>query len=166
MNTCNGKKNQRLECRNTNKVKIHFIFAQSERMAIETNGIELVTYGGNSTQYFFSPKHRGNPTDEISVWIIDHAQELAVFTTCFAQSWIDLFSGWGILQPFQVLGENLRNNKLIIAKFVVDQNQWHGYPADVRYKPKDKPNPRILKSWYDDGLINKSTLSRIKQGQI
>ncbi len=135
-------------------------------MAVKTNEKVLVKHGKLSTEYFFSPKHRGNPTDEISVWLITHLEELEVFNTCFANSWIVHSNGWGVSKSLSLLGENLRNRRLILAKFVFDQNLWHGYPADLRYKPKDKPVPDILMLWYQAGLIDKPTLSRIKQGQI
>lgn len=135
-------------------------------MEVKTNVTVDVSNGNDETKYFFSPKHRGSPTDDISVWLINHEEELEIFETCFTNSWISFSNGWGVSKSLEILGKNLRNQRLIIAKFVVDQNLWHGYPADIRYKPKDKPIPQILMLWYNEGLIDKATLSRIKQGQI
>lgn len=138
-------------------------------MPYQLNDVVQVTHEEATTNYFFSPKHRAAPSDEISVWDVDFDNELLCFTNTFQNGWHNGSNGWGILNTLyglMTLGQNLRNNQLIIAKFVVDQNQWHGYPADVRYKPKDKPLPNILLAWYLGGMISKSLLSRIKQGQI
>lgn len=128
-----------------------------------------VTKNGITVNYFFSPKHRGNATDDISVWTISFDSELSCFSTTFEEGWHNKNNGWGCVAvggSLTVLGHNLRNPELIIAKFVVDQNQWHGYPADIRNKPKDKPLPDILSKWLNKGYITKAVLARIKQGQI
>ena len=129
-----------------------------------------VTHNGNTTNYLSSPKHRGNPTNEISVWVVDVDTELGCFTTCYQNGWHNGNSGWsfvaaGILQLL-TLGHNLRSPELVIAKFVSGQNLWHGYPADVRHKPADKPLPHILLNWFQNGFISKSLMTRIKQGQL
>jgi hypothetical protein len=138
-------------------------------MPYQINDVAQVNHQEFTTNYFFAPKHRGHPTDEISVWIIDYDSELLCFKSTFQNSWFNATCGWGILAALNglmTLGRNLKNDQLIIAKFVVDQNQWHGYPADIRNKPKDKPLPNILLAWHSSGIISKSLLSRIKQGQI
>jgi len=129
-----------------------------------------ISYNGNSTNYLFYSKHRGTPTDEISVWVVDFDTELSCFDICYKKGWHNGAYGWGLISAgvnqLLRLGENLRNDQLIIAKFVTDQNQWHGYPADLRHKPADKPLPNILLKWFSERLISKAIMSRIKQGQI
>lgn len=129
-----------------------------------------VSHNGTSIIYFSSSKHRGLATNEISVWEIDIDTELICFTSCYQNSWHTGGKGWsfvaGGIRKLSTLGYNLRNQELIIAKFVEDQNQWHGYPADIRHKPGDKPLPNILANWFNNGFISKSLMTRIKQGQI
>lgn len=129
-----------------------------------------VAHNGNTVNYLSSPKHRGKPTNDISVWLIDVPAEVACFTTCYQNDWHNGHSGCGFVvagvQQLLTLGHNLRNPQLVIAKFVTDQNVWHGYPADVRHKPADKPLPPILLRWFQGGFISKSLMTRIKQGQL
>ncbi len=136
----------------------------------EINNSVPITHNGVTTNYFFSSKHRGAPTTDISVWNIGLDDELNCFSNSFENGWHNNGFAWGcIISNFNdllILGENLRNAELKIAKFVTNQNQWHGYPADVRYKPRDKPLPNILLSWLAKGIISKSLMARIKQGQI
>lgn len=139
-------------------------------MSFKLNASTEIVSNGTSIWYFFSPKHRGLPTTEISVWSINFDDEFACFNYTLAQQWHNGQYGWGFLPldafSFSILGRNLRNPNLTIAKFVADQQHWHGYPADIRHKPKDKPLPEILKKWHDEGYITKSYLVRIKQGQV
>lgn len=130
-----------------------------------------VTYQENSTFYLISLKHRGNPTRDISVWSVDHDSEISCFSRCFQNQWHDNTHGWSFMpsidiKHFQIIGYNLRSPELIIAKFVAGQDFWHGYPADIRHKPTDKPHPKILLSWLTAGHISKATMVRIKQGQL
>jgi hypothetical protein len=139
-------------------------------MAKKVNKPVQVTHNGNTTNYLVSPKHRGKPTNDVSVWVVDVATEIACFTTCYQSGWHNGHSGWSFVvagvRQLLTLGHNLRNPQLLIAKFVTDQNQWHGYPADVRHKPADKPLPPILLNWFQNGFISKSLMTRIKQGQL
>lgn len=139
-------------------------------MPYQVDTLIAVAHNGNTTNYFSYSKHRGNPTNDISVWVVDIDTELACFTSCYQNSWHDGLNGWsfiaaGVRQLLR-LGHNLRSPELMIAKFVTDQNQWHGYPADIRHKPSDKPLPAILANWLQNGFISKSFMTRIKQGQI
>jgi len=139
-------------------------------MPNQVNTVAIVTHNGVSTNYYFSPKHRGNPTNEVSVWSVHFDDEFACFTSCYQNYWYTGSNGWGLissgLRQLLELGYNLRSQSLMIAKFVADQNQWHGYPADVRHKPADKPLPQILEAWFNSGYISKARMSRIKQGQL
>lgn len=126
--------------------------------------------GSQPTSYLISKKHRGNPTRDISVWSIVFEAEIECFTSCYTNGWFFETQGWSFLLSDQggltTLGHNLRNNDLVIAKFTEDQNCWHGYPADIRNKPHDKPLPSILQVWRNAALITKTTMARIKMGQL
>lgn len=139
-------------------------------MAIIVDTPILVEHEQNPTNYLVSSKHRGLPTDGISVWLVDMEDELNCFINCYQNKWHNNTNGWGFIlgemRRLILLGRNLKNTELVIAKFVMNQNLWHGYPADLRYKPSDKPLPTILSKWYNDGLITKRTMTRIQQGQI
>jgi hypothetical protein len=129
-----------------------------------------VSHNGNSTNYIISPKHRGNPTHEISVWIVDTDAEFGCFSECYRNGWHNQINGWsfisGGVRQLLMIGHNLRSPELSIAKFVAGQNLWHGYPADIRHKPADKPLPQILINWLNNGHISKALMARIKQGQL
>lgn len=139
-------------------------------MPNQVNTPIAITHNGSSTNYLCSSKHRGNPTHDISVWLVDLDAEVTCFTVCYQSGWHNGTNGWSFLasgmQQLLRLGHNLRNQDLLIAKFVTDQNQWHGYPADIRHKPADKPLPTILSAWLAAGHISKALMSRIKQGQL
>lgn len=139
-------------------------------MPFQLNTPIPIDHNENSTQYLISPKHRGHPSHDISVWSIDFDDEVKCFTNCYSNGWHNHSNGWSFIPagPGQLLmlGRNLRSPELQIAKFVENQNQWHGYPADIRNKPGDKPLPHILINWLHDGHISKSIMTRIKQGQL
>lgn len=139
-------------------------------MASLINTSVIVKVNETTTTYFYSPKHRGKATHEISVWSVGYPAELACFTQSLQSGWLDVTCGWGIIkdgrQGLAVLGYNLKSPELVIARFVVDQNQWHGYPADVRHKPGDKPTPPILSDWLNNGHISKAFRLRIQRGQV
>lgn len=122
------------------------------------------------TQYLISQKHRGQPTDEISIWELSFEEEVDCFSTSHHKGWNSGPTGWGChlngAGTLQVLGRNLKNPQLRIAKFVSNQELWHGYPADIRNKPHDKPLPSILSAWFEEKVITKAIMSRIKQGQL
>lgn len=50
------------------------------------------------------------------------------------------------------------------ARFVEDQNVWHGYPVAHWLSPHDKPADPILKLWQVAGYISKATRRRIGKG--
>ncbi len=122
------------------------------------------------TYYYISPKHRRMPTWDISVWAVSFQHEVDCFRTCYANGWHDGSYGWSFILDgplnYVLLGHNLRNPNLRIAKFSLNHDRWHGYPADLRNKPADKPIPSILFNWLNNGHISKATMTRIKQGQL
>jgi len=139
-------------------------------MPYQLNTAIPVSHGTNNTNYLISQKHRGAATASISVWDVSLDDEVGCFTRSFRNGWNTNSNAWGCISIGQRelgrIGYNLKNNMLIIAKFVCDQDQWHGYPADLKNKPNDKPVPSVLFSWYQQQIISKMLMSRIKQGQI
>lgn len=123
-----------------------------------------------TVQYLFYEKHRGVPTAEISVWKVEFQKELECFKESFESDWKVDNNSWGFIRDgngYEVLGNNLSNPQLYFAKFVGDDhNVWHGYPADFKNKPNDKPKQAVLQKWKDGKIINKPVLRKIQQGQI
>ena len=119
--------------------------------------------------YYFSPKHRRIATEDVSIWDIDFQNELSCFKASIHNEWIYNEVSWGFIkngEEFIIVGHNLINRELKFAKFVSNENIWHGYPADFRNKPDDKPVPQLLLIWFNEKVISKPLLKRIKQGQI
>lgn len=121
--------------------------------------------------YTISAKHRGVNRDK-SHWAIRMPKEVALFTTTLKSGFEDKDKNcaWNILKvngEVVVIGYSVSKQELKIAKFV-DSNKndsWHGYPADYMRKNQDIPSTKVLKLWYDNGLISASTMKKIKGGQ-
>ena len=115
------------------------------------------------------PHHR-NGTPGKSQWTIPVPQEAACFDYAVNHSWIFSSAYWGLHlagQAAQDLGDEHRGRQVLpvrTAKFVEDQNVWHGYPVAHWLSPHDKPADVILKSWQVAGHITKATRRRIGKG--
>lgn len=124
----------------------------------------------NAINYLFYSKHRGRPSNDISVWNISFTEELDCFKESVQEGWNVGDNYWGFIihnKHFQILGENTLNSNLCFAKFKGDEaSLFHGYPADLKNKPKDKPKNLVLNTWLEKNLITKSTYRKIQQGQI
>ncbi|MCI0449510.1 MAG: hypothetical protein L0Y79_06965 [Chlorobi bacterium] len=98
--------------------------------------------------------------------------EVECFRLCFRRNWHNGIVGWG-LKPngssFDVVGRNALNDELKLAKFVnnvvTNNHNWHGYPADYRNNPQDRPMTWILLLWRNNNIITKTHMRRIKKGQ-
>jgi hypothetical protein len=103
-----------------------------------------------------------------SQWTIPVADETLCYTHANAQGWCGADKGWGLhlsaAGPAQ-LGVSPQQFHLFIAKFVQDQNVWHGYPVAHWLSPFDKPSADTLKAWEDRGLINRATKAKIYRGK-
>lgn len=122
-------------------------------------------------KYLFYEKHRGKATNSISVWDANFTDELSCFKECVNRQWIFENNGWGHIKisddEYMVLGHNSFNPVLRFAKFVGDNTGlWHGYPADFKQKPNDKPKNVILLRWLNEKFISKHVYRKIQQGQI
>ena len=125
-------------------------------------------------QYGFIPYHRGSPTTEKCVWTITEEEEVECFDNARQQGWIADEIGWGLryspealdanMVSYRIthLGINFFQENLFIAKFVGNDQFWHGYPADyIRRSKADKPQMEILNAWRIGGMISKSQMSKI-----
>jgi len=130
-----------------------------------------LTHNTSSGQiYFVSPAHRGRADEHKSIWVIEPTEEIACFDNAYTCLWYAGDKSWGLriqgLNQLEIIGTNISRDSLRIAKFTYDSGQWHGYPADVNRKPKDRPAPAILAKWVSDGLISKPFMARIQGGRL
>ena len=138
------------------------------------SGMAINTRVGQS--YIWNMQHRnGNPNK--SQWIINHSQEINVFEYSYESVWIsqnrDKRVSWGLYlvngNP-SVLGQTamyctLPLKVVLIAKFIEGTQAWHGYPANYRCNPQDRPCTQILKNWRNCGHIEKSEVAKIRSGK-
>ena len=118
--------------------------------------------------------HRNHNPNK-SQWIISKKDEHGLFKQTYSSNWIyndnNKLTGFGIKKNNNrtvLLGYSAviyGRKELKIAKFIENQNIWHGYPADYRTHKADTPSTEILKIWFDDGYINKKNMCKILKGQ-
>lgn len=122
--------------------------------------------------YIIASQHRLMTNQHKSFWIISPEGELDCFQLTISKGWYQNNRGWGLCLSTEgklnYLGKNNISELLKIAKFIdsVPNNHWHGYPADYRRKTQDIPPIDILKEWYDEGLLEKHCISKIKAGKV
>ena len=131
-------------------------------------------------KYIINPNHRNNNCHK-SQWKINKNDELSLFNLTYNSQWIltdnkNKSIGFGIkkngVNQIELLGYSatiygqLRVRELKIAKFVENQNIWHGYPADYLLNKADTPPNIILKMWINGNYINKKIMCKILKGQI
>ena len=114
--------------------------------------------------------HHRNATPGKSQWTIAVPLETACFDYAVAQNWTFSSAYWGLHlagKTAQDLGDEHSGGQVVkvqTAKFVANQNVWHGYPVAHWLSPHDKPADVILKSWHVAGHISKATRRRIGKG--
>ena len=129
-------------------------------------------------QYFKTiAKHRRASNYDISKWTITIQEEyisfknaLSTATNMDTPNFDNLNLCWGIHIHQGVLaklGENNNNLNIKIAKFTkhINNNEWHGYPADYQNKPQDIPSVEYLTKLKDENYLTKSKLNKIIQGK-
>ena len=114
--------------------------------------------------------HRNSSLQNKSKWTISRLDEFNCFAYSEEKEWLINHQGWGVIpdgNKLIELGKNSESEKLYISKFVdsEENNIWHGYPADYRRNTQDIPTTQILTNWYNDGLIKKHHILKIKRGK-
>ncbi|MCL7721146.1 hypothetical protein [Actinobacillus pleuropneumoniae] len=125
-------------------------------------------------QYIVNNQHR-NQNPNKSQWCIRVPEERDLFVSSFNSCWFHPDNQWcfGIIPNNKkptILGISASNDplpqqELHFAKFVCDQNVWHGYPfgrasSDLNQIPKS-----VLDSWKKEGYISNAVRSKIHKGR-
>lgn len=120
-------------------------------------------------QYTHHPHHRDTSRRyEKSQWVISIPEELNCFNLAVASGWAEDSNCWGLHLANQnpmVLGQYGVVNSAYIAKFVTDQNIWHGYPVVHWNTPYDRPGQNVLNAWQAAGFITRPVKSKIVRGK-
>lgn len=135
-------------------------------------------------EYRANPTHRTNHNDDKSQWEISLEEEYKIFENTVFNNWFTLpnennkIFGYGIFLPQEKentpkqigsrkISHSNETKKLYIAKFVVDETLWHGYPCGD--KESDfftlKNFKMILEQWIDLGYIKKAQFHKIHKGR-
>jgi hypothetical protein len=120
--------------------------------------------------YQANSQHRNTAfSTQKSQWTILANEEIATFNWAHQCVWqCSKRHYWGlhlaVKKPLE-LGKSPEQESCYIAKFVNDQNVWHGYPVALGCSPFDKPPIGILSIWHNQGFINKATRRKITQGK-
>lgn len=120
-------------------------------------------------RYTVNLDHRGKlPLSQKSRWTLSEWEELRLFALADEKGWTCLKNS--VL--WSVKGDNSKlctigidaDGDLYIAKYTVNQSEWHGYPVAPRQF--DIPPANVLKMWVHEGLVTKAKASKILQGQM
>ncbi|RZJ44149.1 MAG: hypothetical protein EOO19_12230 [Chryseobacterium sp.] len=122
------------------------------------------------SNYIISSQHRKVGNVNKSIWTISFDEEVDCFVTAINGKWIAGNEAWGVKVnggSVQVVGKNIANAELKLAKFVdgTSTNVWHGYPADYMSKSQDRPITDILRNWVKAGYISKAAMNKIRTGK-
>lgn len=105
-----------------------------------------------------------------SKWIVSIQEEEDIFNIGFTSNWKVKGDVWSLKycnNNLCVIGEDHRPNiqkkgktyyELVVAKFVVDQGYWHGYPVNPLTDP---PDSSLLSAWAKTPGIPKKKVMKI-----
>ena len=120
------------------------------------------------TTYSHDPQHR-NRTPGKSQWSISPREEAICFGSAYSKGWTDVDKGWGLHfsnGTLDYLGyAQDHSTSVFIAKFVGNQEIWHGYPADHQRNQQDIPTERVRKIWMQSGVLTPPKICKITRGQ-
>lgn len=119
--------------------------------------------------FYTSLKYHRDKNPKKSQWIVSVDQEVDCFAQTKSENWISKDRGWGIIIQNKRLGKigiSVLGEDLSIARFECKNNndEWHGYPADLKNKTDDIPIDDVLIVWRNSGYINKSEFIKIRRG--
>jgi len=127
-----------------------------------------ISINGQELTYLKVPYHRDG-TVEKSQWTISENEEVDCFIESIQKKWSNGETNFGLRRnendDLIYLGRNRFGEDLLIAKFVNNSSNWHGYPSDYIRNTHDIPNYSTLIDWRDRNLIRKSQMLKIKQGK-
>lgn len=125
------------------------------------------------TEYIINTQHRDKNPNK-SQWCIAELEEINLFRLSFGNEWFDenKTSCFGIIseeKKLKVLGISASNRlplmDLHFARFVCDQQIWHGYPFGNTSSDLKKISRSILDDWKDQGYINNAVKNKINKGR-
>lgn len=104
-----------------------------------------------------------------SKWLVSVVEEEAIFNVGYDAKWFHGNDVWSLKYlggDLCVIGEDHRYfhkekgkiYKLIVAKFVVDQNCWHGYPVNTLTDP---PDSTLFTIWAQTPGIPKKKIMKL-----
>ncbi len=105
----------------------------------------------NGKRYRINEQHRrGNPKK--SQWTVKEHDELGIFSYSLENNWLSLcqYYSYGLLirdNEKEKLGESVDKQDLYIAKFICNQNLWHGYPCGDKSEDLEKISDNTLQEW-------------------
>lgn len=106
---------------------------------------------------------------EKSQWSISPNQEIVCFNLAHSKGWTEADKGWGLHYSNDVLDylglAQDHRTRVFIAKFVGNQGNWHGYPADHQKNQQDIPTERIRRIWMNDNVLKPAKIRKITKGQ-
>jgi len=131
---------------------------------------EIIKLEKKDLWYIVVSYHRNSSLPTKAKWTIPRIKEFQCFINSEEKEWLINDEGWGLIangNKLMELGKNPQSESLFMSKFIDSNknNTWHGYPADYRRKIQDIPSTSILKKWYNEGLIEKHQILKIKKGK-
>lgn len=117
--------------------------------------------------YYKAVSYHRNGTAGKSQWSIPVDDEFDLFAKAKKDGQIFDDKGyalWIVGDAACVLGVTEHESKTRLARFVdgTRTDHWHGYPANYLRAKNDIPPMSLLRQWKDDGLIEKSDITRLK----
>lgn len=129
---------------------------------------ENISINDQNLTYLIVPYHRDGTMGK-SQWTISENDEVDCFAESFREEWTNGESNFGLRRDGNndliYLGKNSFGEDLLIAKFVSNSSDWHGYPSDYVRNTHDIPDFSTLKEWREKKFIQKSQMLKIKQGK-
>lgn len=121
--------------------------------------------------YKFKIDHRNNSPQK-SQWEISCSTEFDLAKHAFDNRFNQgnkYFNVLNVNEILQIVGSSIISNSirepLKICKFIKNQNDLHGYPANHMMNPQDIPPDKILKNMRSLSLISKRDHRLIRQGK-